>query len=241
MELLGINQIDEGPVMQPIHKFGDHEEEKKASISVKFPFDCPTVYRDMKPTTKNLKFTVQFDVLEGDLPFLIGKPTLKAMKATINFEHMTLGIKFNNYYHRICLHDNGAHILLDFKASGNTYFSTPGAHNTSTYTGITSKPVYIRPEKNITPITPSKPASSSNQFDPKNLKKLHLQLKHGSHTAMREYLRAANYWRPEFDENISSLIEECGCIVANAPFPHAVVSSSPVPKSKQTHIGLDVV
>jgi len=142
--------------------------------------------------------------------FLIGKPTLKAMKATINFEHMTLGIKFNNYYHRICLHDNGAHILLDFKASGNTYFSTPGAHNTSTYTGITSKPVYIRPEKNITPITPSKPASSSNQFDPKNLKKLHLQLKHGSHTAMREYLRAANYWRPEFDENISSLIEECG-------------------------------
>jgi len=241
MELFGINQVDEAPVMQLIHKFGDSDEEQKASISVKFPFDCPTFYKDMKPTKRNLKFNVQFDVLEGDLPFLIGKPTLKAMKANINFEHMILGLKVNNSHFRIRLHDNGHHVLLDFKTSGSTYFSTPGAPNTSTYTGHTQKATYTRPEKNLNPISSLKPVSSTKQFDPKNLKKLHLQLKHGSHKAMREYLRAANYWNPEFDDNISSLIEECGCIVANGPLPHAVVSSSPVPKSKQTHIGLDVI
>jgi len=240
MKSLGIPTLDEGPPMQEIHQFGDHDEQKKASISIKFPFNCSTTHRDGNYTKETIRFNIKFDVLEGDLPFLIGNPTLKGMKASINYEYMSFGFRINKVYHRLRLTESGNHILLDMTPtdnSSNSYFSTPGKQATSLY-----KPTYTQTEqKDQTKSTSSNRAVSHKPFDPKNLKKLHLQLKHGSHTAMRDYLRAANYWNPEFDENIPSLIEECGCIVANPPLPHAVVSSSPVPKSKQTHIGLDVI
>jgi len=201
MKTLGITSIDEGPPKQPIHRFGDNPEEKPASMSVK----------DGTATTETIKFNVNFDVLDGDLPFLIGFPTLKAMQGTLNFKYMTMGIQINDSYYRIPLRENGNHALIDFKPSGSSYFSNPGTTPSMYSPSNTKKYTYVNSQsKKYTPGKVDAPKESKT-FDPKNLKKLHLQLKHGTHTAMRDYLRSAGYWNPELDQSISSLLQECSC------------------------------
>ena len=56
---------------------------------------------------------------------------------------------------------------------------------------------------------------------------------------MKQCLEAAKLWRPEFEANIKSLIEDCDCKLAQYPNPHPKVSKTIPKKEKQEVLGID--
>lgn len=70
------------------------------------------------------------------------------------------------------------------------------------------------------------------KFNPDNLKKLHLQMKHGSRSAMKEFIQSARQWNDNLNHNITELLKECNCVQAGTLVPHAVVSSNPPPSEE---------
>lgn len=98
---------------QLVHKFGHHEEKSKTITAVKFPVNCSYLGNDYKLTKKTVDLNINFDVIEGNLLFLIGMPTLKAMKSQVNFQRMNIRIIINNRPFRTALIDDGNHTLLD--------------------------------------------------------------------------------------------------------------------------------
>ncbi len=61
------------------HRFGNHSEEHRSLFAVNVPFTCKGKDNEVQVT-----FDVKFDVIEGDLPFLLGFPSLMSMKSTLN-------------------------------------------------------------------------------------------------------------------------------------------------------------
>lgn len=61
-----------------------------------------------------IEFNIAFDVVDGDIPFLIGLSTSKAMKCNVNFKHLNLSLRFDNEYHRLGLVEDDGHIHLPF-------------------------------------------------------------------------------------------------------------------------------
>lgn len=49
-------------------------------------------------------------------------------------------------------------------------------------------------------------------FPKKKLKKLHLQLKHGSHTQMVNWIKAAGKYHKSLDEHIKTVLQLCPSI-----------------------------
>lgn len=78
-------------------------------------------------------------------------------------------------------------------------------------------------------------------FPNRDLKKLHLQLKHGSHTAMKDWIKAIGKWSDDLDEGIANVLFECKCKTAHSPSPHAVVSTRLPSKEKQTDVAVDLI
>ena len=97
----------------------------------------------------------------------------------------------------------------------------------------------IEAERNHTKSSVKK--HSRDKFDPSDLRKLHLQLKHGSHTAMREWIRAGGLWEDELDECIENLLHDSTCKIAKVPNPHPIVSKRLPITTKQTHVAVDVI
>ena len=60
------------------------------------------------------EFDVAFDVIDGDLPFLLDLPSLIAMESTINHKYLSLGFNCRGKYHRMQLMKTGDHLLLPF-------------------------------------------------------------------------------------------------------------------------------
>lgn len=78
-------------------------------------------------------------------------------------------------------------------------------------------------------------------FDVRALKKLHLQLKHGTHSAMRNWTWAADKWSAELDRSISEFLFECKCKKEEVPLPHPVTSMAVPVGEKQTVFALHVI
>ncbi len=147
---------------------------------------------------------------------------------------MTLGLKFSGQYFNIPLRHDRHHVYLPFKSEPKSYYSG------SFYSGNSSSAPQSYLAGTETKYMPSK-APAEEKFDPSHLRKLHLQLKHGTHSAMREWIRAAGKWSAELDECISSLIDECSCKLAKAPRPHPVASTTLPVSEKQTVVAVDVI
>eukprot|EP00171_Calliarthron_tuberculosum_P018277 IDg18277t1 len=289
-----------------------------------------------KDNNKQFEFDVKFDVIEGDLPFLIGLPTLRAMKSSLNFYNLTMGMKLGSYYYRIQLQQDSNHLYLSLSSSDDskghssnpmstTCYSSLGNSNSSRtrnsdashartlkqssfikdghYYASSSGNVHenqqvtidrIQSEKLTNTKQPtvgdchsgfyhapdisrnedteiqlqsryasknetssdreSSSAGSSNlspanltsenpnaKFDPKDLLKLHLQLKHGSSTQMSDWIRAAGRWDKELGAHIDSLLLSCKCKIARSPTPHPVVSTRVPNRDKQSEIALDLI
>lgn len=56
-------------------------------------------------------------VIQGDLPFLVGLPSLEAMRPNLNFEHSNLSFKLADKYHRLELIKSDGHLHLPFRSN----------------------------------------------------------------------------------------------------------------------------
>eukprot|EP00171_Calliarthron_tuberculosum_P014136 IDg14136t1 len=95
----------------------------------------------------------------------------------------------------------------------------------------------------VGPKSNSKPISRNylKPFDACDLKKLHLQLKHGSKTQMIEWIKSADRWSSHLQQGIAKLLQECDCTLANPPSPHNTVSDRPPMSQKQSDLNLDTI
>lgn len=82
---------------------------------------------------------------------------------------------------------------------------------------------------------------SEIEFNVPKLKKLHLQLKHGTLTGMKDYLQSADFWDTEYEESIKNIIMECGCGNAASATPHTVVSTKTPARQKQSYLAVDLI
>lgn len=79
---MGISSLPDGVASRQQHRFGSHTETYQTQFADKFPFTCTD-----NNNTCISEFDVTFDVINGELPFLIGLPTLLEMNANLNFNH----------------------------------------------------------------------------------------------------------------------------------------------------------
>lgn len=76
-----------------------------------------------KDQHKDVEFSVAFDVIEGDLPFLIGLPSLRALRGVLSFEHMKLGLRIQGEYVRIALTWDKNHVFLPITKPRRSHYS----------------------------------------------------------------------------------------------------------------------
>ena len=94
-------------------------------------------------------------------------------------------------------------------------------------------------------VPPDDAATSESSSQPKlsktEIRKLHLQLRHGSKTAMEKYLKTAGLFCSELDALVREVLAECACVLASAPKPHAKISTRPQPTDVQEEIHIHVI
>lgn len=169
------------------------------------------------------------------------------MGASLNCNSMTLGLKLSKQIYKIPLVHDTYHVYLPFKASKMSHYMPSTTKNqyptarTAMYvpenrcngsngdrtglyvpSGIVShhidcKGAYIA--------APSGDSRETSMFLHKDLEKLHVELKHGSHTARRDWIKAIGKWSDDLDEGIENVLFECKCKTAQSTSPHAVVST----------------
>jgi len=245
MRQVGISEVPNAQVKQVDHRFGDSEEETKSACAILFPFSHKSVKGYIT------RFQVHFDVIPGSLPFLIGWPSLKAMRANINCEFMNLGIKVNNRYSRIPLKDGGHHVFLPFKSKDD---KKPISHYKPASSSICNQTQsFYRPsdashdhsryvlDDHVIPVASHAKPRCHEKFDTEKLKALHLALKHGTATAMEDWLKLSGVWHPELKKSIDELLLGCSCKIAKEPKPHAKVSTNTPESLKQTSVSLDII
>lgn len=247
---LGTKNIAKVPVKQTNHRFGDYKEDFTAICGIQFPFHLKS--KDDEEVT----FKVHFDVIPGNLPFLIGWPSLRAMRANINCEYMNLGLKLKGNFYRVPLIGDEHHVYLPFQLKSRSYYKqySIASNNSNFYTPASSEPnsfytpadttsAYYCPAETIsaTPLATYSKQQSKNRFDPTKLKKLHLALKHGSATAMQDWLKSAGVWHADLKRCINELLLECSCKVSIEPKPHPIVSTNLPERHKQTSVSLDIL
>lgn len=86
-------------------------------FAVKFPF----IFEDH--TKGPVSFNIKFYVIEGNLPLLIGWPSLRSMKANLNCEYLNLGLKINAVYHKLLLKNDKNHVYLPFRFRSRSFYS----------------------------------------------------------------------------------------------------------------------
>lgn len=79
IRIMGLSDIPDGITAHNNHRFGNHQEDHRTLCAIKFPLQF-TDENDNQVT----KSDIMFNVIEGNLPFLIGLPTLMAMRSAIN-------------------------------------------------------------------------------------------------------------------------------------------------------------
>lgn len=135
MRKLKLKNIPEAEPKQECNKFGNSEDENKTIAAVAMPFKCYS-----RDNSDAINFSVVFDVIDGDLPFLIGTPTLKKMRSNINFEHDFIGFKIGDKYHRVAVDITDQYTLLPIYSNnvashysiGPSHYTTPSESNQST-------------------------------------------------------------------------------------------------------------
>jgi hypothetical protein len=107
MKSLNIGKIEKCQTLQVVHRFGTHG----TPIEPEFGVIIPWTAEDTQGNTHSFNFRA--DVLEGDHPFLIGCPTLMAMKSTIIFENLSLKAIINDVPCSLPLKKRGNHVFID--------------------------------------------------------------------------------------------------------------------------------
>jgi hypothetical protein len=89
-----------------VHRFGTHDTPIEPEFGVIIPWTAEETQGNAHA------LNVRADVLEGDHPFLIGCPTLMAMKSTTIFEKFSLKAIINDVACSLPLKKRGNHIFI---------------------------------------------------------------------------------------------------------------------------------
>lgn len=122
---LKIDRLPDAKPLRTSHRFGTSAEKHMTICSVQFPFRS-TGHADPL-------FDIQFDVIDGDLPFLVGLPSLISMKASINFNLKWLGVRANDEYVKLNLTLVNGHVYLPFTCSPRKDDRRRGQPDKTTY------------------------------------------------------------------------------------------------------------
>lgn len=96
--------------LQKVHRFGNYDDEQASLFCVKMPF----AGKDGSDRN-NFEFDVAFNVIEGDLPFLLGLASVLAMQAPLNHKYLTLALTVHGKYNRLQLVLDDDHLYLPFE------------------------------------------------------------------------------------------------------------------------------
>ena len=275
LRTLEIDKLRDTTPIRDQHRFGTNPEAHKTICAVKFPFRCTD-----DTGTDIANFDVAFDVIEGDLPFLVGLPSLLAMNATLNFKYKSLGLSIGSRYVRIPLSHKESHLILPFtslikRSERNGQNSSSGSSPQYNHSPNQDYPSFSCYEPSDTSISmehstapgrseygyyPSPPImttmvtneeatpqpTTNNDEDSWNLsipqlRKLHIQLKHATHTQICDYLKSAGIWKSTLFSRIKDAIKSCKCKLAFPPQPHPVAGPSSPANEAQTHLSIDVI
>lgn len=89
--------------------------------------------------------------------------------------------------------------------------------------------------------SPSTQPRASGELSIGQLRKLHLQLKHGTATQMKEWLSSTGSWSPDLQNKIRKVISSCPCIIAHPPPAHPIVSNRVPNRTKLSEVAIDVI
>ena len=230
MNKLGMKFYQKEKPLQVSHRFGNNSTIQKTLFSVKMPIYASAENKDH--VGERIYFNIKFDVIKGDLPFLIGLPSLSSMQASINFKYKNLGLYLNGKYYRVPYVEKDHHICLALIANytksaqtASSYYSSPG------YSG------QIYSSDTVNDLS----SYFSESLGKKEIRKIHLQLRHGSKTEIINWLKAANKWKKNLNPIIDEVIEDCGCSLASPPSPHPVASITPPSSAKHEKACMDIV
>lgn len=109
MELMKIDKVEDTGIRQRAHRFGNYDDDQPSLFAIKMPFASKRTDR-----SDGIEFDVAFDVIDGELPFLLGLPTLLAMGANVHLGFMTMSFHYGGKYHRLKMVKEGDHIYLPF-------------------------------------------------------------------------------------------------------------------------------
>lgn len=84
MVRLGMEYIPGSPMRQILHQFEDYDDDHKSTNGIIFPFEV------LAKEIRKANFMINFNVSKGDQPFLIGIPSLKSIRSSLNFEYEIL-------------------------------------------------------------------------------------------------------------------------------------------------------
>lgn len=240
MKRLGISELKDEDICQREHLFGPSNKPMKTICAVRVPFTC-----NIAQNNSSVLFNIRFDVIEGDLPFLIGLPSLLAMKGTLNFQYCNLSLIIQRTTYRLQLVKRSSHLELP----------------------LICNVTHQRPHRDVNDLSPSSDASKhgpprsnirNNYYTPvsestlvslnpttlltkSDLEKVHAQLGHATATKMKAFIREAHQWDPSYSNTIDQIVNNCNCSLASNPLPRPVCSTSSTPLQSESNISIDVV
>lgn len=78
-------------------------------------------------------------------------------------------------------------------------------------------------------------------LDHQNLKKIHLQLKHGTVSTVRDYARPAGMWHADMEGVVKAIITDCGFHLCDLPAPHPKVATRTPTDHPKGLVSIDVI
>ena len=90
-----MTKVEDAEIMLKNHRFGNYGDDQPSLFAMKMPFS--------NAENKSNIFDVVFDVIDGDLPFLLGLPSLISMGATFKHKHFTMAFSLCGRYQRFKL------------------------------------------------------------------------------------------------------------------------------------------
>lgn len=107
MKVLKIDELKEEKICPSEYQFGTSDKWVKSICAVRVPFLCNFLNNDTTVT-----FNTRLDVIDGDLPFMIGLPPLLAIKRKIDFKSGSLSLLICNVTYPLQLIHQFQHLRL---------------------------------------------------------------------------------------------------------------------------------
>lgn len=138
---------------RPQYRFGKQDKSHDTLFAFKVRFTCDSAGSD-----ESANYDITFDIIDGELPFLIGQPSLLAMQANLKFRSKFLGISLGTRYIRVSVVDDDNHILLPFHGQRKRYerdnratTNNPSSHFTPSYPASTTPICLFKTGVNLAP------------------------------------------------------------------------------------------